>query len=324
MNNYGTPQILFKLASALGTKVVDQRLDIPQKYGSGHCIGYVFNQHIRLLISDYELKMEFLLDNPEVDALKKMLFFKFQNVIPKIHVPEKEPRLTELPSVLIATSRINTDEVIAIHTNRATINIEVDAEYLIGHFAFNKTTPVLQSLLENSRPLVFEQIIYPKVQGVIDEMLTESIDEPFKSFFLKVKSEELVCRLLVELEKRDEKTVYALNRQDIETIYKVRELIIGRLQIPPVIKELSFIAGMSPTKLKRIFKQVFGNSIFKYYQYFRMKEASRLLTEEKISVTSVGHDLGFTNLSHFSKVFEEHTGMKPKQFSKSGGTRLVP
>ncbi|WP_228377411.1 AraC family transcriptional regulator [Chryseobacterium indologenes] len=25
--------------------------------------------------------------------------------------------------------------------------------------------------------------------------------------------------------------------------------------------------------------------------------------------------MGFTNLSHFSKVFNEHTGMKPKQYS---------
>jgi AraC-like DNA-binding protein len=26
--------------------------------------------------------------------------------------------------------------------------------------------------------------------------------------------------------------------------------------------------------------------------------------------------LGFTNLSHFSRVFKEHIGMKPKQYSR--------
>jgi AraC-like DNA-binding protein len=31
----------------------------------------------------------------------------------------------------------------------------------------------------------------------------------------------------------------------------------------------------------------------------------------------VGYQLGFTNLSHFSRVFTEHTGIKPKQYSRS-------
>ncbi|HEY4787706.1 MAG TPA: AraC family transcriptional regulator [Bacteroidales bacterium] len=31
----------------------------------------------------------------------------------------------------------------------------------------------------------------------------------------------------------------------------------------------------------------------------------------------MGYQLGFTNLSHFSRVFQEHIGMKPKQYSKS-------
>jgi AraC-like DNA-binding protein len=85
----------------------------------------------------------------------------------------------------------------------------------------------------------------------------------------------------------------------------------------PVIKELAVCANMSPSKLKRLFKQIFGDSIFSYYQVFRMKEATRLLKEEKLSVSDVGYQLGFTNLSHFSSVFKEHIGMKPKQYSRS-------
>ena len=73
---------------------------------------------------------------------------------------------------------------------------------------------------------------------------------------------------------------------------------------------------MSPTKLKRLFKQIFGDSIFSYYQAFRMKEAARLL-KEQFSVSEVGYQLGFTNLSHFSRVFEQHTGLKPKRYSQT-------
>ena len=74
---------------------------------------------------------------------------------------------------------------------------------------------------------------------------------------------------------------------------------------------------MSPTKLKRLFKQIFGNSIFSYYQEFRIKEAARLMKDEKLSVSEVGYQLGFTNLSHFSRVFQAHIGIKPKRYSLS-------
>lgn len=47
-----------------------------------------------------------------------------------------------------------------------------------------------------------------------------------------------------------------------------------------------------------------------------MKEAARLLKENEMSVSQVGFSLGFSNLSHFAKVFEEHIGMKPKSFQK--------
>jgi AraC-like DNA-binding protein len=247
----------------------------------------------------------------------RMILFKFQNVIPKTETLSTGMQLKAIPSVLIATSSMNTDVVIPIHTNTVAINIEVDANYLNGLFDLSEKSPVLQSLLQNTQPLLFEQMIYPSLQKIVDEIVTESVDETFELFFLRIKAEELICRLLMELEKRDEKHLYALNIHDIQTIYKVKGQMLEHLETPPVINELAICANMSPSKLKRVFKQIFGNSIFSYYQEFRMKEAARLLKEEKLSVSDVGYQMGFTNLSHFSRVFKEHIGMKPKQYSRS-------
>ena len=316
MEKETVPNVLKRLAQCLGTEVKNRRLEIPEKFGKGYCAGFVFNEHIRMLISNYELNEDFVVENSEINASKRMIFFKFQNIFPKTGVVSTEKHLMEMPSVLIATSRMNTDNVISIHTNTATINIEVDADYLNGLFDFSEKSPVLQNLLQNIQPLLFEQMIYPSLQKIVDEILTEPVDETFKLFFLRIKAEELVCKLLMELEKRDEKHLYALNIQYIQSIYKVKEQMLEHLETPPVIKELAVCANISPSKLKRLFKQIFGNSIFSYYQEFRMKEAARLLKEEKLSVSDVGYQLGFTNLSHFSRVFKEHIGMKPKQYSR--------
>lgn len=285
------PNILFILAEALATEVHGNKLIMPEKYGHGYCTGYVF-EHTRLLISNYELKKEIILNNPDIDTAKKMLFFKFQS-----------------PSVLIGTSRLNTDEVIEIHSHTNTINIEINAGYLSN--LFDAQSPIVQSLLQNTQPLLFEQLIYPSLQQVIDEMLNVN-----NEFLLRLKSEELICKLLIALEQRKDKAIYPLNNQDIQTLYQIKDKMLTDLSSPPVINDLAKKANMSPTKLKRLFKQVFGNSIFNYYQEFRMKEAARLL-KEKMQVSDVGYQLGFTNLSHFSKTFAAHTGQKPKQYSKS-------
>jgi AraC-like DNA-binding protein len=311
------PNVLIRLAHLLGTEVKNRRLEIPEKFGRGYCTGFIFNEHIRMLIMNYELYDDLAIENPEINASRRTIFFKFQNIFPHTEALSTEKHLKEIPSVLIATSRINTDDVISIHTNTAVINIEVDANYLNGLFDLPEKSPVLQSLLQNAQPLLFEQIIYPPLQKIVDEIVTERVDEAFKLFFLRIKAEELICRLLMELEKRDEKHLYALNIQDIQTIYNVREQILEHPDTPPVIKELAVYANMSPSKLKRLFRQIFGNSIFNYYQTFRMKEAARLLKEEKLFVSDVGYQLGFTNLSHFSRIFAAHIGMKPKQYSRS-------
>ncbi|HEX3009251.1 MAG TPA: AraC family transcriptional regulator [Bacteroidales bacterium] len=311
------PVVLKKLAQLLGTEVQNRRLEIPEAFGKGYCVGFVFNAHIRMLISNYELNKDLDIENPDIDVSKRMIFFKFQNIFPKSEALQKATLSRAIPSVLIGTSRVNTDNVISIHSNTATINIEVDADYLNELFALSEKSPVLQSLLQNQQPLLFEQLIYPSLQGIVNDIVTEQVDEAFELFFRRIKAEELVCRLLMELEKRGEKHLYPLNARDIEALYKVKDMMLERLENPPVIKELAGCVNMSPSKLKRLFKQIFGNSIFSYYQDFRIKEAARLLKDEKLSVSDVGYRLGFTNLSHFSRVFREQMGMKPKQYSRS-------
>jgi AraC-like DNA-binding protein len=310
------PNVLKKFAQLLGTEIKNWKLEIPEKFGRGYCTGFVFNEHIRMLILNYELNENLVVENPDINATARTILFKFQNIFPETEALLAGKQSKATPSVLITTMSLSTNAVIPIHTNTATINIEVDANYLNGLFDLSEKSPVLQSLLQNTQPLLFEQMIYPSLQKIVDEIVSESVDEIFKLFFLRIKAEELVCRLLMELEKRDAKQLYALNSHDIQTIYKIKEQMLEHLKTPPVIKELAVAASMSPTKLKRLFKQVFGNSIFNYYQEFRMKEAALLLKEEGLSVADVGYKLGFTNLSHFSRVFAAHTGMRPKQYSR--------
>lgn len=299
------PKILSQLAILMGTRLKNRRLDIPAKFGSGYCIGFIFNEHIRMLILNYSLHENIAVENPDISRRERTILFKFQG-----------------PSILIATSTVTTDLVIPVHSNTGIINIEVDAGYLRGLVDVSERSVVLESLFKNTQPLLFEQVIHHAVQKVVDEIINAPVDETFELFFRRVKAEELICRLLIELEKRDEKRLYDLHAHDIQAIYKIKEKILDDLAVPPVINKLAAFANMSPSKLKRLFKQVFGKSIFHYYQQHRMKEAALLLRDRKLSVSEAGYQLGFTNMSHFSRVFTEHIGMKPKQYSRASLSSL--
>jgi AraC-like DNA-binding protein len=46
-----------------------------------------------------------------------------------------------------------------------------------------------------------------------------------------------------------------------------------------------------------------------------MQKAAYLLTEKRLTVSEVGYQLGFTNLSYFTRAFEKYIGVKPKKYS---------
>ena len=306
------PNVLIKFAESLGVELTTNKLDIPAQFGSGYCSGYVFNKNMRVLISDYVLHKDLIIEQPEELASGRLLFFKFQHIFPPV-----VGKPTQSPSVLIATRRISTGDSFSIHSNTETINIEIDVDYLNALLQPAAGSQVLQGLLQDAAPLFFEQLIDPTLLKVVGEILTPVGNDIFRPFFLRIKAEELICRLLMELDNRTEKQLYPVNEKDISMIYQIRDRMISTLATPPLIADLALEAAMSPTKLKQLFRQIFGYSIFNYYQHFRMKEAARLLKTENISVAAVGYQLGFTNLSHFSNLFDTHIGMKPKRYTQT-------
>jgi AraC-like DNA-binding protein len=310
------PGVLKPFADILGTTVEKGRLNIPKHYGRGYASVHIINEHLAMMINNFELNKEINISSQGGDLPSNLILFKFRNILRKTENVDVKERIKTTPSVQITTMGMNTDILIPGNTYKSEIYIAIDVVYLNNLIPSKNKNRLLQTILENTQPLLFEQIIYPSLQAVADEIVSESVDDSFQLFFYRVKAEELICRFLMELVKRDETNIYALNIQDIQTIYKVKERRLEQLDNHVTIEDLAGFANMSPSKLKRLFKQIFGSSIFSYFQKLRMQEAARLLKEGKLSVSDVGYQLGFTNLSHFSRVFEEHIGVKPKKYSR--------
>src|SRR5664279_5715589 len=104
---------------------------------------------------------------------------------------------------------------------------------------------------------------------------------------------------------------FLANEADREKIALAREILLEHIIEPLTIKELSRKAAINECYLKKGFKEIYGTTIFDFFQSQRMEHAKYLLYEKGLSVTDVSSLLGYSSISHFSTAFKKHTGLKP-------------
>ena len=302
--------MLAAFAKKVGSEVINGRVEVPAEFGSGFIQGYSFDEHLRMMILNYELKQDFAVSRKNQPT--NMLLFNFQHIINSTRL---QAAGNLKPSVQITTQGLDVELFIPKDTFQNSITLSIDAGYLRKLIGTRIDHPLINTILENKRPLLFEEFVYVPLLKVVDDIVHTKVPPPLNDFYYRIKTLELICELLISLVSRDEKKVYGLNIADIKTLYQVKDKLLENICKAPTIGELANFAGMSETKLKRLFNQVFGKSIFQYFQSFRMQEAARLL-KEGLAVSEVGYLLGFSNLGHFTKVFEDIIGVKPKRYSK--------
>ncbi len=73
------------------------------------------------------------------------------------------------------------------------------------------------------------------------------------------------------------------------------------------------ICGLSPFQFSRRFKRRFGVTFQEYVLRKRISEATRLLGHPEASVTDVCYNVGFHDLSYFTRTFQRYVGRTPSE-----------
>ena len=154
-----------------------------------------------------------------------------------------------------------------------------------------------------------------RTRGILENLLQHNYNNALENIYINSQLQTLLLyglECLVE-EKAEESFAckFLANETDREKITLAREILIQRIGNPITIKELSRKVGTNECYLKKGFKELFGSTIFDFYQTQRMEHAKYLLYEKGLSVTDVSALLGYSSISHFSTAFKKHTGLKP-------------
>jgi len=149
---------------------------------------------------------------------------------------------------------------------------------------------------------------------VLEALLNHSYTDSLENIYINAQTQML---LLYSMEcmvgdKEDSFTCkFLANEADREKISKAREILLQHISEPLTIKELSRKVAINECYLKKGFKEMFGTTIFDFFQSQRMEHAKYLLYEKGLSVTDVSLLLGYSSISHFSTAFKKQTGLKP-------------
>jgi AraC family transcriptional regulator len=149
---------------------------------------------------------------------------------------------------------------------------------------------------------------------VLEGLLNHNYSGNLANIFVNAQTQMLLLYSLDCLEEKEIDTTSAkflANEADRAKIAKAREFLLQHIGEPITIKALSRKVAMNECYLKKGFKEMFGSTIFDFYQSQRMEHAKYLLYEKGLNVTEVSVLLGYSSISHFSTAFKKHTGLKP-------------
>lgn len=192
-------------------------------------------------------------------------------------------------------------------------------ETLFGRNPYASITRMMQ---EAKKGLSFPLQAIMKVYGMLDTL--SSVKDGFYAVqqFLAILYELSRCENARTLASSSYAKVTV--EDDSRRILKVKNFISKNYMDELRLPELASLAGMSSSAFSRFFKLHTGRNISEYIIDLRLGYAARMLVDTAKSISEIGFDCGFNNLSNFNRIFKKKKGCSPSEFRESyHKTRII-
>ncbi|WP_025027585.1 helix-turn-helix transcriptional regulator [Caldalkalibacillus mannanilyticus] len=170
-----------------------------------------------------------------------------------------------------------------------------------------------QSFLKRGRFRKLDIKLDAMSEHLVQRIIEEISGSDHCSLTIESKALELLSRYirLLMFDSGHNDSTRILSRNDIMKVHQAAELMVARMSNPPSLLELAHLVRLNDYKLKRGFKELYGTTVFGFLREKRFEYALDLLRKEQGNVTQVASEVGYNNLSAFSKGFREKFGVSP-------------
>lgn len=290
--------------------------------GTGSIRRIALSPGLKLIVHHYQLKQDFILNRIGNDApndLVSVIFHSNEDGASVQTGGTANPlSRSSAYAIQIASTDLNSQIRFPANTDIYFLVVGIMKDTLKELLGIKNPNDVVQTILNAAPGFLYYESMTVEIHKLLKQVTDAREDNDLGNFYHRLKVQELLYLVFEKLQKREAVSHSVIHKEDAEKLSMIRTAILADLAVPPSLPELAKMAGFGETKMKDLFKQVFGDTIYNYYQQARMEEAAFLLKHGGLSVSGTGYQLGFANLSHFGRLFEKYHGMKPKKYASGG------
>lgn len=315
--------LLDLMARQMNVPFIDGKVDFPAPVAKGYMRVVQLPNGLEAVIGNLKLvsgmQLERTRANKEFYVFACDIATHARHYIMDVDEERVEEKGNNISAMYLLSFLSDLGQFASAGTHFQTIRVVISRDWLAKYLKIEVLDDVLQRYLSlkassihvkevdfEARQLI-QEILYPAEDSLmVNTYIQNRIMMLIENFFSWMYQQMSVTELKIRM-----------NREEIEQMLKIEELLLADMAKAPTIIQLAREAAMSPSKLKKQFKDVFGQPIYEYYQKKRMQKARELLQEGNRSVKSVGIEMGFANLSNFSLAFRKEFGELPSDVIKS-------
>ncbi|MEF9898137.1 MAG: AraC family transcriptional regulator [Pseudomonas sp.] len=152
------------------------------------------------------------------------------------------------------------------------------------------------------------------VRRIGQEMLGCRLEGVARDLLLRGKAYEMLGQLTAHIQHLAHFSGVDTGGRALARVERARKLLQAHPEQDWTIESLAQCVELNTRKLKQGFRQLYDSGVYGYLQKIRIERAAQLLSEQG-SVSEVAAAVGYTNASHFAKVFRRYHGVNPLHFS---------
>ena len=109
----------------------------------------------------------------------------------------------------------------------------------------------------------------------------------------------------------------AKQKKTPDWVKELKEIIQDQVDTNLSLTNISKSLDIHPSYLSREFSKHFNNLSFgEYTRKLRIEKAIELITTSPYTLTEIAYLTGFSDQSHFTRIFKKHTGLNPSAYRK--------
>lgn len=320
LNTANYKDFLQHLSEELQIKLINNRILLPETFGTGYMQLVELPNGLESLVSDITYHIDVMYKRKKIDQYFYILHFNDVELSSSIQFVKNgtfhEDKSERRAGVALTSSHNDFSFVVKAKTKAKSINILLPEEWMKNNLCAYDELSTLSRFTSFGNTLTHPEPFDTQKRVLFDEVFHTDEKHPLQPMIIKNRImlllEHFLLRIYRNMTNAAQGTQRKIKSYDLNKLMEIESLLVRDLgQPPPTIVNLAERTGMSVSKLKAAFKRVYGTGIYEYYQKNRMLKARSLLVTGQYTVKQVGQQLGYTNLSNFSLAFRKEFGILP-------------